>query len=301
MEAQPIMYRLLHNSISKSTNVHAYLFETNDNKDAYEMIFDFIKTLFCPYRSSNTKDCVNCTQCERIENGNFSELKIIECDGNTIKKEQIDNLQKEFSNMSVETSLKIYLIKDIEKMTSSASNSMLKFLEEPEDNIIAIMTTSNRENVLSTIVSRCQVVSITNYVSYSNILELVADLNCTTETEKQVLIKDVELESKIAKVCLFVNALETDVSTAMVDESQIFNLFFKEKTDINLFYNIILAIYKSKLKSDTFDLNVKFKTENLNIICKKIENIIKYKKMSQENYNSNLLLDKFIIDMGMLE
>ena len=50
------------------------------------------------------------------------------------------------------------VINDVELLNTSAANSILKFLEEPEENIIAILITSNRNLVINTIVSRCQVI-----------------------------------------------------------------------------------------------------------------------------------------------
>ena len=47
-------------------------------------------------------------------------------------------------------------------MRPEAANSMLKFLEEPEDNIVAILMTNNINNVLSTIISRCKVFKLSN-------------------------------------------------------------------------------------------------------------------------------------------
>ena len=55
---------------------------------------------------------------------------------------------------------KIYWIKDIEKMTEQAANSLLKFLEEPEDDIIAILSCKNISAVLPTIISRCQQIKL---------------------------------------------------------------------------------------------------------------------------------------------
>lgn len=54
------------------------------------------------------------------------------------------------------------VIEDIDTATNEALNSFLKNLEEPTKNIIYILTTSNLNNVLPTIVSRCEVVKTEN-------------------------------------------------------------------------------------------------------------------------------------------
>ena len=60
-----------------------------------------------------------------------------------IKKEQLLELQEEFMTKGLLTSKKIYIITDATKLNTSSANSILKFLEEPADNIIAILLADN--------------------------------------------------------------------------------------------------------------------------------------------------------------
>ena len=95
-----------------------------------------------------------------IDNNNYPDIKIIEPIGNTIKKSQMLDLQKEYSNKSLLNSKRIYIIKDAEKLNPASANTMLKFLEEPEDNIVAILVTNNRYHIINTIISRCQILTL---------------------------------------------------------------------------------------------------------------------------------------------
>ena len=61
---------------------------------------------------------------------------------------------------SVSSEKKVYIINGVENLNIAASNSILKFLEEPEENIIAILVCDNINNVLETIISRCQVINL---------------------------------------------------------------------------------------------------------------------------------------------
>ena len=65
-------------------------------------------------------------------------------------------------------SRKVYadIIHLIEKATIGAMNSLLKFLEEPVDDVVAIITTQNISKVLATIISRCQLIRLKDYSSY---------------------------------------------------------------------------------------------------------------------------------------
>lgn len=60
------------------------------------------------------------------------------------------------------------VINDIDKATVEASNAFLKNLEEPTKNIIYVLTANNLDNVLPTIVSRCEVIQNKNNVERSN-------------------------------------------------------------------------------------------------------------------------------------
>ena len=161
-DKQSLAYNLFVNDINNNCVTHAYLIDENNYLDAYNMVLSFVKAILCDNKYLDNNNCLDCTLCKRIDDGNYPELKIIEPDGMYIKKQQIIDLQQVFSRSSVEGSKRIYIIKDCEKMRPEAANSMLKFLEEPEEGIIAILMTNNINNVLSTIISRCKVVKLNN-------------------------------------------------------------------------------------------------------------------------------------------
>ena len=97
-------------------------------------------------------NCGICSQCKKIEKLVNPNIFIISPDGDTIKKEQVDNLEHEFALTS--DYKRIFIIKDIDKATPAASNSLLKFLESLNDNSYGILTTENINLVLPTIKSR---------------------------------------------------------------------------------------------------------------------------------------------------
>jgi DNA polymerase III, delta'' subunit len=77
---------------------------------------------------------------------------------NFIKINSVRNLKRISSLTSVEGSWKIFLICDADKMNAEASNSLLKTLEEPGDKTLLVLTTSEKDRLLPTIISRCQLV-----------------------------------------------------------------------------------------------------------------------------------------------
>lgn len=139
---------------------HAYLLEVYDCDDDLDLILSFVKLIFCEkVNKISDLNCGKCSLCNLIDKNNFPDLKIIESNGKEIKKQQIIDLQEEFKTKSYFGGKKVYIIKDVDRLNSFAANTILKFLEEPEENIIAILLTKNRFKVLDTIVSRCQCLS----------------------------------------------------------------------------------------------------------------------------------------------
>ena len=123
LETQFIASTLLKNSIVNGKLSHAYLFDMNNCDNGYDFIMAFVCSIFCE-KHSIKKDFANCNECNicnRVRNQNYPELKIIETDSLVIKKEQLLELQSEFSRSSIEGSYRVYIIKDCDKMNKQAS------------------------------------------------------------------------------------------------------------------------------------------------------------------------------------
>ena len=140
---------------------HAYLIELNDYEKDFSDILDFVKMILCNCSHEDLqKD--NSNICNLVDTGNYPDLKIVEPDGQWIKKNQLVEVMDEFQNKSFFNNRCIYIIKEAEKLNSSTANTILKFLEEPQDEIMAILLTKNRFQVIETILSRCQIMTLSN-------------------------------------------------------------------------------------------------------------------------------------------
>lgn len=138
---------------------HAYIIEIDNYDQDMIDVYDFIKMILFN-KKHNELEQINEGIIKFIDNNMYPDIKLIEPEGNNIKKKQLLELQKEYSNTSILNNKRIYIIKNVEKMTQASGNTILKFLEEPEDNIIALLLTNNRYNTLETILSRCQILSL---------------------------------------------------------------------------------------------------------------------------------------------
>lgn len=154
-----IAVKSLTNALKNNKLSHAYLVISEDSLYCEEFIIQFVKAVFCLKNDDKEfKNCEECKNCISIEHHNYVDFYKVDAE-TSIKKEEIQALKKEFSIKSY-YGKKIYWIKDVEKMTDQAANSLLKFLEEPEDDVVAILSCKNINAVLPTIISRCQQIKL---------------------------------------------------------------------------------------------------------------------------------------------
>ncbi len=88
---------------------------------------------------------------------NIPDLLYIEPDGNSIKIEQIREMQKKVQEKPIGAKRKVYIIDQADKMTSEAQNCLLKTLEEPPEFVTIILIGVNENAFLTTIKSRCMI------------------------------------------------------------------------------------------------------------------------------------------------
>lgn len=306
---QPMAVKILENSIKKNKVVHAYLFETNGYNKSQEFIYAFIKSLLCPNNFFAFADCGSCSICQMINDQNYLEIKVINPDGMWIKKEQLDELQQQFSKKAIIGNKKIYIINEAEKMNISASNSILKFLEEPAPNIIAILVTDNIYQLLDTIISRCQIIFFKkNPNLFSSEIEMIADNIFLDKTKKDDFIKNPDSLELISNVKKFVNYYEVNHLDTLSYTQKLWFNYFKDKEQNIIAYDIMVLYYRDILNQQIGQALMIFKDDYDNIsqislkntgydIVEKISKILLVKQKIKNNLNLNLLMDNLIIDL----
>lgn len=137
---------------------HAYLIEVDNYDEDLKYIYDFIKMILinCKYEDLDSNNDI----VKLVDSNNYPDIRVISTETSNIKKNQLIELQDEYKNKSLLDNKRIYIILEAEKLNDPAANTMLKFLEEPEDDIIAFLVTNNRYHVINTLLSRCQILSI---------------------------------------------------------------------------------------------------------------------------------------------
>ena len=286
-DKQILAYNIFKNELNNNMLSHAYLIDDNDSEEAYNIVLAVIKAILCENDHTVIDNC-NCQSCRLIDNETYPEIKVIKPDGMYIKKGQLLELQQEFSRAPVYGKKRIYIICECEKMRSESANAILKFLEEPNDDIIAFLITNSFDNVISTIVSRCQIIKLNNgnnkkveneYVDFSfSLLKELENygIDCIVR-EKEIWFNTIDGKNREAMVLAIDNLISMyyDILKLSVDK----------KSNIN-FENYREEYYQFLDKN------------SLDGLIEKIRCLADAKDSVRFNVNSNLLVDKIILNVG---
>ena len=272
-----LFVQTLVNEFHERKLAHAFLVQTNQYDKTYNSILNFIKMINCP--SVYKDECDICNLCRLVDSGNLPSLIVIEPDGNVIKKEQLLSLKDSFKTKPVFSKYNIYIIKNAELLNSSSANTILKFLEEPEDDIIGFFITNNKDNVMETIQSRCQILfDYYDDVSYLDKLDLTLVFDFLNNYKQSGLLYNKNfLISKFESRVDYLNFLK--------------NLFyvFEHLLDVSLNVTDLKYIELSFLLNKGSDYYISW----LNLISKYLRRV---------NYNINILLslDSFVLEAQCL-
>lgn len=107
-----------------------------------------------------TRPCGQCRSCRKLISGNHPDIRVFDDDHEPLKIDQIRELQRELSLSPLEGQHRVALLCNFERATTSAANALLKTLEEPPAPVVLILTAADPGNLLPTIVSRCQILTL---------------------------------------------------------------------------------------------------------------------------------------------
>ena len=194
---QPIVYRTLSNALKKQQLAHAYLFYGPKGSVKIDAAILLAQSIVCQHPDEDGFACQECEACRRIKNFESIDFHFIGAK-EKIKKKDIVDLQKALETTAVEAENKqTYVLNGFDQATVESSNSLLKFLEEPTENIVGILIADEKTKVLPTIQSRCQGISF-RPASISEMKSLYAQK--VSETEADMLARNGYLPSQVDEI-----------------------------------------------------------------------------------------------------
>lgn len=185
-------YDLLSRSFIEGRLAHALIMASPERLLSRDIGMKLAKLALCEKPSANA--CGQCHSCQLFDSNSHPDCMMIEGEGKTetIKVDQIRVLGNFLHETASVSSYRVVLIENSDNMNQQAQNALLKSLEEPGENTLLLLTTTNAHFLLPTIRSRCQLMH----------------LQC--KTEQQVSGQLIDLIKKRASINEIAKAFESE-------------------------------------------------------------------------------------------
>ena len=153
---------LLAGQIAHGEQRHAYLITGARGTGRRTLALRFAQALNCRQPVAPGQPCLTCRTCRQTAAMQLPDLSVVsaEGEGGTIKVEQIRELGRTLSLTPYEAQTRFALLLNFDSATMNAQNALLKTLEEAPPNVVLSLTALTADNLLSTIVSRCEVLRL---------------------------------------------------------------------------------------------------------------------------------------------
>jgi len=165
---------MLKKHVINGTTRHAYLFAGPPGLGRRTLALRFAQALNCPTPVEAGIPCGECRACKQIEAMHYADLSIIEptikdpnnprelipAPDGEIRIQQIRELQKTINLKPYQSRYRILIFLRFDQASVEASNALLKTLEEAPSYAVLILMTENPEQLLPTIISRCEVLRL---------------------------------------------------------------------------------------------------------------------------------------------
>lgn len=153
---QEAVAEVLGRAVTENRLSHAYLFTGPRGMGKAAMAKVLAKAVNCRKRGEGWRPCDDCSSCRQVDAGSHPDVRWLEPDGATIKIAQVRELTREAAMRPLAGGCRVFIIRQADRMSAEAANSLLKVLEDPPGRSMFILLTALPDALLPTIVSRCQ-------------------------------------------------------------------------------------------------------------------------------------------------
>ncbi len=150
--------RVLRRTLASGRVPHAYLFWGPDGVGKERVALELARVLLCrdPGALGAAEACGGCPGCRKVGAGSHPDLHLLAPQGARISVAEVRALQESLSFRAFEGGRKVAIIRDGSRLTREAANALLKTLEEPPEGTHIFLLAHHRDQLLPTLVSRCQ-------------------------------------------------------------------------------------------------------------------------------------------------
>ncbi|MCP0886389.1 DNA polymerase III subunit gamma/tau [Ligilactobacillus sp. WILCCON 0076] len=151
---QELIARTLKNALMTQQTTHAYLFTGPRGTGKTSAAKIFAKALNC-HHQENGEPCNKCDICKAITTGRLNDVIEIDAASNN-GVEEIRDIRDKVKYAPTDSDYKVYIIDEVHMLSTGAFNALLKTLEEPPENVVFILATTEPHKIPATIISRTQ-------------------------------------------------------------------------------------------------------------------------------------------------
>jgi DNA polymerase-3 subunit delta' len=153
---------MLHKHAARGEFRHAYLFAGPPGLGRRTLALRFAQALNCTTPLVPGVPCGACRDCKQIEGMRHPDVNIIQADseGGTLKVDQIREVQRALSLKPYQVNYRVALFLRFHEANDNAANALLKTLEEAPGHAVLILTADTPEQLLPTIISRCEIIRL---------------------------------------------------------------------------------------------------------------------------------------------
>ena len=154
---QMLKQHITHDSIR-----HAYLFSGPPGLGRRTLALRLAQALNCPKPVAPGEPCGKCKTCQQIERMQYADLTVVQAEkeGGTLKVEQIRAMRQSLVLKPYQGRVRVALFLRFQEANPNAANALLKTLEEAPAHVVLILTADTPEQLLPTVVSRCEVLRL---------------------------------------------------------------------------------------------------------------------------------------------
>ncbi len=313
-----LILNIINNSVKNNNFSHSYII-SGDYGIGKKTIADYYaKAILCEDKN-DTSPCGRCLSCTSISNKNNSDIIYVTPTKKSIgvqdiRTQVIENLKLK----PYKYEYKIFIIDKCETMTLEAQNSLLKSIEEPPSYAIFFLLTTNINNFLSTILSRCITLKLKPVKSAEVYDYLLKNSDISSEDAKFVsyysegniglaleLINNEDFKTNRDNIINYVTSVQ---EKNLVDTIKLVKSFDIFKVDIQKYLNILVLFYRDIiLFKETNNVNLITNQDKLSLIkyesslfdlknlYKKLDAVLNAKKQLNSNSNYNLTIEVMLL------
>lgn len=275
---------------------HAYLVTAEDSETVSTAMKEMAKACLC-----KKNGCNSCETCLRVDHGNHSNVHVY----SEYSVDVIKNIIATTFVQSSEEGAAVFLLDNFNGVSVSAQNKLLKTLEEPSENILIIIGTTNDTAILKTIMSRVKKIALNLWDSKRIEAELIslgvdsesaefAAAICPDSLSKAKQIIEDE-DAKSAYADLYQMVIEIERSNEI---PRFLGVLGENNAEVNTRLNILESIFAKALRDVASGFNTPINEKfNIAAITNIIESILDAKARAKVNVNAMNITNTLLMDI----